>query len=266
MLQPQFWHCSAVSRGRCCFKHRSCAASSLEPMEDKQQLHKLSTPCQVRGHAAIWHCSWFSAWEIDKRLNNGSGTIAHPSLLEAPQEPIKGQWGEEWSTPRWSWWDQSVLPWGKGACLRLSEEAGCRAGSLAACRLPCQPCTTSFQAQHVFQQDVQFHHLLIQASGCHVAYLSVCLFGFLKCACPAPLASNMLLPASCTLQIWVPPWKASTLPAIFGTEASIVLCCSPLGSTQSSPGPTSLSTLSLSHGMTSVYPTASAVHSTARSP
>lgn len=130
----------------------------------------------------------------------------------------------------------SVLPWGKGACLGLSNGAGHRAGSLAACRLPCQPCTTSFQAQCVFQQDVQFHHLLVQASGCYITDLSVCSFGFLKCACPAPLASNMLLPALCTLQIWVPPWKASTAPAIFGTEVSIFLCCSLLGSAHSSPG------------------------------
>jgi len=140
---------------------------------------------------------------------------------------------------------RSVLPWEKGECLRISEGAGCWAGSLAACGLPCQPCTTSFQAQRVFQQDVKFHHLLVQASGCHVTYLSACLFGFLKCARPAPLASNVLLPASCTLQIWVPPWKASTLPAIFGTKASIVLCCSPLGSACIFPGPPSPSTLSL---------------------
>lgn len=95
---------------------------------------------------------------------------------------------------------------------------------------PCQP------AGCVFQQDVQFHHLLVQASGCYITDLSVHSFGFLKCACPAPLASNMLLPALCTLQIWVPPWKASTAPAIFGTEVSIFLCCSLLGSAHSSPG------------------------------
>lgn len=64
---------------------------SLEPTEDKQQLHKLSTPCQVQGHPAIWHCSWLNAWEIEKRRSYGRGTIAHPSLLEALQEPVKGR-------------------------------------------------------------------------------------------------------------------------------------------------------------------------------
>lgn len=225
---------------------------SLEPMEDKQQLHKLSMPCQVQGHPVIWRCFWFNAWEIDKRLSSeGGGPLHIPPFWKHCRNPSKDD-GERSGAhqggcggTRLAVLGLSVLPWGKGAHLRLCEGARRRTGSLAACRLPCQPCTCSFQAPCVFHQDMQFHHLLIQACGCHVTYLLARLFGFLKCACPAPLASNMLLPALYTLQIWVPPWKASTSPAIFGTEASIVLCCSLLGSAHSSPGPLSPSSLSL---------------------
>lgn len=98
----------------------------------------------------IWLYLSFCAWEREKRLTCGSGIMAHPfgSTTEI-------HWKEQ-SRLQWSWYDQScsavVIGPAQGSPCILALQRG---------ELRCRPCTTSFQAQRIFQQDVQFHHLLL---------------------------------------------------------------------------------------------------------